>query len=119
MCVPCGLSTRSCGVRYLLQCLTFEKAEGGFQSHRTNFKLRQRFVFLQALSALNEGTLLADAEEIFFSIENWISGIKLVNVNKEQVITGLKSDMQTPGDGVLLVALLPVLLLCERSPREE
>lgn len=82
--VPCGFSTRSCCVRHLLQCLTFEKAEGGFQSHRTNFKLRQRFVFLQALSALNEGMLLADAEEIFFSIENWISGIKLVNVNKDR-----------------------------------
>lgn len=70
--------------RHLLHCLTIEEAEGGFHSHRTNFKLRQKFVFLQALSALNERTLLAGAEEILFSIENWIWGIKLVNVNKDR-----------------------------------
>lgn len=84
MCVSFSFSTRSCCVRYLLHWLTFEKAEGGFQSHRSNFKLRQRFVFLQALSALNEGTLLADAEEIFFPHGKLDLGIKLVNVNKDR-----------------------------------
>lgn len=36
------------------------------------------------LSTVNEGTLLADAEEIFFSIENWILCIKLVNMSKDR-----------------------------------
>lgn len=62
--------TRSCCVRYLLECLTtcvpFEKAEDGFQSHKNSFKFRAWRRTNICLSALNEGTLLADAEEIFF-----------------------------------------------------
>lgn len=78
--------TRSCCVRYLLECLTtcmpFEKAEDGFQSHKNNFKFRawrKTFAYLHLMKEHYWQML-----KKYFSIENWILCIKLVNVNKDR-----------------------------------
>lgn len=55
-----------------------------FRTTEPILNLGRSLFFFKLCLALNEGTLLADAEEIYFSMENWIWGIKLVNVNKDR-----------------------------------